>query len=277
MNCKNKRKYKEKEGVFVFDEKLDESFSTYDSIHLDELAKSEGFHFWFSSRSSLICKIFKRKIPKSSRILEIGGGTGFIAEKLNALGYSIELSDIASNGLRYAKNRGIKTLYQFDLFNPPFLHEFDVICLFDVLEHLKDDRKALDVIKSMLRPGGKIILTVPAHQWLWSQDDVIAGHKRRYTKKMLKSLFLSCNLCSVYVKYFFIFVFPFLALCKLFKKGNKKNMASGYVDLKIPRFVNRVFYILTRFEIFSFNYIPNLIGGSLIAIAQDCKKSYRYK
>ena len=86
-----------------------------------------------------------------------------MAEKLQELGYSVDVSDIHSNGLQYAKKRGLQKLYQFDLFNPPFEEEFDVICLFDVLEHLSDEKQALECLKKMLKPGGLIILTVPAH------------------------------------------------------------------------------------------------------------------
>ena len=84
------------------------------------------------------------------------------------MGFAVELANIHLNGLRFVQERGIKKLYQFDLLHPPFQEEFDLVCFFDVLEHLREETKALECLKTMVKPGGKIIFTVPAHQWLWN-------------------------------------------------------------------------------------------------------------
>ena len=263
------RTFQVKENILIFDQALDAKLSTYDSGHLDALDKAESSHFWFRTRRDKICKIFSRYVKRGDRILEVGGGTGFIAVELQKRGFDIEVSDGASNGLFYAREKGIQKLYQFDLFNPPFHETFDVICLFDVLEHLQEDKQAMEGLKKMLKPGGKIILTVPAHQWLWSRDDVLAGHKKRYTKAELKEVFDSCGLQSILLTYFFIFILPFLFLRTIVKKDRGQPIQGNErVDFRIPPSINQVFHLLTKLE-FSLDWLlPNVMGGSLIGIAR---------
>lgn len=263
------RNYEEKEGVFVFDFQLDHQLSTYESKHLDLLEEIESDHFWFKNRREKICQIFLKYVNKTARILEIGSGTGFVAEKLKKAGFSVEVSDIYSNGLHYAKKKGFERLYQFDLFNPPFYEEFDVICLFDVLEHLNDENLALNCLKKMLKPGGLIILTVPAHKWLWSRDDLIGGHKRRYTRHSLKAAFNAAGLTPVDLSYFFTFILPFLILRRFLRKdpGEAVN-GKDRLKLKLNFFLNQTLHGLTWIENYLEKIVPNIAGGSLIGIAR---------
>jgi 2-polyprenyl-3-methyl-5-hydroxy-6-metoxy-1,4-benzoquinol methylase len=253
------RDYSVQDGINVFDSSLDER-SAYDADHLHLLNKAESFHFWFTSRKTKIADTFHKHVKKKARILEIGGGTGFVAEQLIRDGFSIEMGEIHLNGLRYAKEKGILKLHQFDLFNPPFQEEFDVICLFDVLEHLADDQSAIENIMGMLKPGGKIIFTVPAHCWLWCQDDVIAGHHRRYTKKRLQDLMQRTQLKVLLLEYFFIGILPLLVLRKwIRKKENSKGL-----EFHIPSFLNKTCRWITKLD----SFFPNLAGGSLIGVVQ---------
>lgn len=261
------RPYKESRGIFIFDENLDITTSTYKSEHLNEIAKAENQHFWFLNRRDKICKIFTKHVDKSARILEIGSGTGFVAAHLQTLGYNVDVSDVATNGLAFAKNRGLKQLYQFDLFNPPFEETYDVICLFDVIEHLHEDKLGLEMVKKMLKPAGKIILTVPAHSWLWNTDDILAGHKRRYTKNQLDDLFKQCTLEPTYIKYFFIFILPFLLLRRMIKSDSKGKIESK-ANFNIPALANILFHKLTKLEFRLSALLPNIMGGSIIGIAK---------
>jgi 2-polyprenyl-3-methyl-5-hydroxy-6-metoxy-1,4-benzoquinol methylase len=261
------RDYAEKDGILIFDQQLDERFSTYNSQHLDQIKQAESSHFWFASRRDKICKTFDKYVEKNARILEIGGGTGYVAEKLQQTGYTVELSDAASNGLIYAKNRGIQKLYQFDLYHPPFKEAFDVICLFDVLEHLDDEKKALNQLKTMLKPGGTIILTVPAHQCLWSDSDVVAGHKKRYTKKTLSQAFFRSGFKPLSLRYFFILILPFLLL-RTWTEKVQRSSDNEELNLSIPLWLSSFFRLLTKLEFFMDRFLPNLAGGSLLGVAK---------
>lgn len=263
------RKFAVKDGILIFDQNLDENLSTYDSHHLDSIQDAESFHFWFSSRKDKVIQAFMKFVNKNDRILEVGGGTGYIAHHLQQKGYKVEVSDAASNGLLHAKKKGIHKLYQFDLYHPPFEEAFDVICLFDVLEHLDDEKRALNQMKSLLKPGGKIILTVPAHQWLWSLDDTIAGHKKRYTKKTLTKAFKLSNLTPIQTRYFFKFILPFLFLRTWLRRDKKMDEnVSKQLNFTLPLWLNSFFGILTKLELKIDRFLPNIAGGSLLAIAK---------
>lgn len=260
------RDYQIIEQIQVFDSHLNQDLSTYDAKHLNELKMGESHHFWFKTRRSKIASIFKKFVPQNSSVLEIGGGTGYVAEELKRLGFNVAMSDIHRDGLLYAKEKGIEKLYQFDLFNPPFEEEFDVICLFDVLEHLHDDKEALKSLMRMLKKGGKIILTVPAHQWLWSRDDQIAGHKKRYTIREMQKMFSKVDLKPVYLHYFFMMILPFLFLRKLLKPSSSQE--KGGIDFKIHPVLNTICFALTQCEFFCQALLPNIAGGSILAVVQ---------
>jgi SAM-dependent methyltransferase len=144
-------------------------------------------------------------------------------------------------------------VYQFDLFHPPFGAEFDAVCLFDVLEHIRDDAGALKRLKGLLKPGGLLLFTVPAHPWLWCQEDLRAGHERRYSRGALKRLLRTCGFHPLCLRYLFVALLPFLTLRKWVKS-----------DTLVPLhpLVNGVLSALTLLDC----CLPNWAGGSLLGV-----------
>jgi len=258
------RTYEKKEDISIFDVELDTTFSNYNASHLEILNQVEPSHFWFKCRKEKICQTVEKYAQKNGQILEVGAGTGFIAEELLQRGYDIAVSEIHSNGLQMAKKRGLPKLYQFDLFTPPFYEEFDLVCLFDVLEHLKDARLALTHLRSMVKRGGLLILTVPAHRLLWSHEDRLAGHTQRFEKKELETLLRASSLEPLHIRYFFSAIFPLLLARKWLKKGGENS------ELKIPCYplLDTLCYGATKLEFLLDPLLPNFFGGSLIAVAQ---------
>ena len=178
--------YKEIDGIKIFHENVSENHNDYNSRGLDNLYTQEEKHFWFLARKNFILQNFKKYIHINSRIIEIGAGTGNVSRYLHNNGYkNISVGEMHLNGLKYAKSYGIKDCYKFDLLDTPFENEFDTVCMFDVLEHISNDNQALQNVNKMLKKEGEIVLTIPSHMWLWNRDDAIAGHKIRYTKKIL--------------------------------------------------------------------------------------------
>ena len=169
----------------------------YSKPDFDSLFEAEEKHFWFRYRNNLIGKTIKGLIgsQKKPRILELGCGNGNVLREIEKRLPDSTLvgSELFEEGLSRAKGRVRCELRQADIYNLPEWPAFDLIGLFDVLEHLPDDVAALKEIRKSLRPGGKLLITVPASMSLWSYVDVVAGHYRRYTCKTLKNALLEAG------------------------------------------------------------------------------------
>ena len=257
-------------GIISYIEGVNENHDDYHAEGLDNLYKVESNYFWFKCRRKKIIGFFKKYISTHKKIIEIGSGTGSVSRALLNEGYKPAVGELHLSGLYYAKNYGIKDLYQFDLFTPPFLNEFECVGMFDVLEHLEEDVLAIKSVAKILKPKGRIILTVPAHNWLWNRDDKIAGHKRRYSKETLVSVVESAGFNVLEVRYFFIFILPLLWLRTVINSDSHELVTDDEysIDLKINPIINRVLLVLCDLEGKVSKYLPNIVGGSLILIAE---------
>lgn len=258
------------DDIVSYIKEISEDYVDYHVIGLDKLYAAEKNHFWFICRRELILDTFSRYVFPESRILEVGAGTGYVARGFMERGYKVAIGEIHLSGLYYAKKYGVSECYQFDLFDPPFENEFDAIGMFDVLEHLEDDVFALQQVTKMLKPGGKLFITVPAHKWLWNRDDRIAAHKRRYSKKALIQIIKQSDMRVIEARFFFITILPLLFLRHLFKKDNGETVTEKEMnaDIFIDPNINYLLLILTRLENYLLRWLPNFAGGSLLCVAE---------
>jgi SAM-dependent methyltransferase len=186
---------------------------SYDPAFFQLLFEVEDKHFWFRSRNRTIAawvELLTSELTTSFRVLEVGCGTGNV---LRVLGQAcpngtVVGMDLFAEGLKYAKERTSVALVQGDMHHPPFAGQFDIIGLFDVLEHLPDDRQVLRDLKGMLREGGALLLTVPAHPRLWSYFDEASHHCRRYQPEELKHKLVETGYNVEYTTQYMMSVFP---------------------------------------------------------------------
>lgn len=237
---------------------------------LEKLAVAESKHFWFTTRRQLICKAFEVRLPRRSRVLEVGAGTGFVAQGLQDAGYEVAVGEYYLSGLRFARARGIAECHQMDIFSPPFIGDFDAIGLFDVIEHFENDAQALKNCMHMLKPGGYLFATVPAHNWLWNRGDRIAGHKRRYNKKSLMSLTISAGFELIEARFFFLCILPLLALRAIIAPDHNGPVtdAERALDIRINPAINTILERIINWENRSLKLLPNIAGGSLLLVAR---------
>ena len=187
------------------------------SFPVDDYAacfRVEDGSFWFGHRNRCISEAVRQWQPPGF-ILDVGGGNGYVAAGLIEAGHETVLLEPGAEGARNARaSRHIPHVIcaTFDEagFKPSSV---PAVGLFDVLEHIKDDERFIEKVNGVLRPGGLVYLTVPAHQWLWSITDVDAVHFRRYSTRQLTSCFTAAGFDVLYVTYFFqALVVPFYLL-----------------------------------------------------------------
>lgn len=158
----------------------------------DRMAELDQLHWWYRARRKVVAQLIARVVrPRpGSRILEIGCGTGHNFPMLDLFG-SVEAIEVDPAARAMAEKRLGRGVGSAPLPDLPGVADasFDMIGSFDVIEHIEDDRAALAGIARCLKPGGKFVMTVPAHQWMWSAHDVVNHHHRRYSKASLKALF----------------------------------------------------------------------------------------
>ena len=164
----------------------------------------EDRSFWFRHRNRCITEA-ARQFPPAGAILDVGGGNGFVARGLIDAGYEAILLEPGPEGASNARSmRNIPGVICATVEDAKFKAEsIPAIGLFDVLEHIEDDRTFVGVLHQMLRGNGTIYVTVPALQWLWSATDVDAGHFRRYSTGQLRERFESGGFEVLYLTYIF--------------------------------------------------------------------------
>ena len=197
------------------------------------MAEAEDRHWWFAGRRAIVESIIAGlHLPKEAEIFEAGCGTGGNLEMLSRHGrvYAGELDDVARN---YAIQRNVCAIETCELPDSiPFgEHQFDLIVLTDVLEHVGDDADSLKALYKRLKPGGALLLTVPAYSFLWSHHDEIHHHKRRYVRKSLSRIVAEAGFAIQYVTYYNTLLFPILAGMRL--GGKMMGIDKSYVD--VPR------------------------------------------
>src|SRR5215510_12694626 len=164
------------------------------SFPVDDYAacfRVEDGSFWFGHRNRCITEAVRQWQPPGF-ILDVGGGNGYVARGLIEAGYETVLLEPGDEGARTARTlRHIPHVICATLQGAGLKADsVPAVGLFDVLEHVDDDQGFVAELRRILRPGGLVYLTVPAHQWLWSITDVEAGHFRRYSTRQLRLLFV---------------------------------------------------------------------------------------
>lgn len=239
----------------------------------DYLYSMEKKHFWFWGRNRIIRNLLKASVTEKLEnlsFMEIGCGNGFVMSYLRDAGLKVSGGDIFFKALKFCQARGNTDLFQLDAAHLPFKNEFDLIGLFDCLEHIADDVAVLGSVYKALKPGGKIILTVPANQALWSSFDETSHHQRRYSKDELLAKLSGSGFIPERAGFFNFILFPFIWLMRRRDKPLEKPKTDldGYVETKTIPVVNSLFKLAMGLESILIPYIPFPAGSSLIAVAK---------
>lgn len=166
----------------------------------------EDSSFWFQHRNRCIVEIL-RHFPPAGPLFDIGGGNGCVARAIQEAGHEVVLIEPGLTGVENALRRGLRQVVRATLQDLGALPaSVPAAAFFDVVEHIPDDAGFLTETHRFLAPGGRIYLTVPAYNWLWSHEDIIAGHSRRYTVASLRRLLEGSGYKVEFATYFFGFL-----------------------------------------------------------------------
>jgi SAM-dependent methyltransferase len=256
---------------------------SYDPVYFKELAAIEDRHFWFRSRNFAITALVRSLVagwPNGYRVLEVGCGTGNVLHALEeaCAGGMVVGMDLFLEGLNFAGQRCSCSLVLGDIEKPPFRERFNLVGAFDVIEHIPDDLEVLRSIHAMLAPGGRVLVTVPAHQSLWSYFDAASHHCRRYELSELRQKLIQTGYEVEFLSPFMASIYPLIWAGRRFAgfvDGNKHSKASksdhdlAMQELRIVPVVNSIltFTLMQEARLIARRHkLP--MGSSLIAIAK---------
>lgn len=190
-------------GIWVPRSKIGRESVSFPEAGYDACFELEDASFWFSHRNEVIAAALARH-PFEGPLLDVGGGNGAVSARLAAGGIDAVMLEPGPEGARNARARGLDTVVCATLDNAGFARgSFGGAGLFDVIEHVVDDAELLLSVHDVVRPNGVLAVTVPAYEWLWSAEDEVAGHHRRYTLPRLLHVLDAAGFDVRYATYFF--------------------------------------------------------------------------
>jgi SAM-dependent methyltransferase len=234
------------------------------------LRAAEDSHFWFRGRAALIVWALHRYCPEMRSMLEIGCGTGQVAEAIRRAfpAVTIVASEVLVAGLQYAAQRVTADFVQLDARHIPFDREFDVIGAFDVLEHIDEDEDVLKQLCQALRSGGRLVITVPQHPWLWSALDTFSHHRRRYRRRELVTKLERAGFEVIRTTSFVSVLLPVLLALRSLRPA-ARTLRDPLAEFRIHSLLNRVgglTLLVERAAIRAGVSLP--VGGSILAVAR---------
>ena len=243
----------------------------------EEMYALEDTYWWFQGRKSIIFSLLNKHglLRNDSRknIVDLGCGTGLILGELNniAMTFGVDFSALA---LTFCRRRGLEHLVCADVNNLPFADtQFDLVFALDLLEHIEDDIHLMSEIYRILRPGGTIMITVPAHKSLWSEHDEALHHFRRYSYRRFLNLITETGF--VPRKYTYCISFTFIPIV-LFRHIQRLVKPSGKPKthlIVLPSWINKALIKVLNIEAYLLRYINLPFGISLLCLAKKNKRS----
>ena len=196
--------------------------------------QAEDRHWWYRGRRTVLDGVIDGLgLPPGARILDAGCGSGRNMVELARRG-SVSGVELSGASVELARARGVGEVIAGSVLELPFADaSFDLIVSLDVIEHLEDDLAALREFRRTIAPGGALLITVPAYQWLWSGHDEINYHHRRYTRRTLQRVAERAGWRQARTTYFNSLLLPVAILLRVLDRINTKTTESS-LDLWVP-------------------------------------------
>lgn len=241
----------------------------------------EDRHAWFAGRTRAILKYLDAEVGphqagQARRVLDIGSGAGNMAHHLAHYGHVTGL-DVHPRPLAVAGQRGLDACQGLGDGLPFADDSFDLVALLDTIEHIPDEFGVLREVLRVLKPGGKALITVPAFMWLWSYNDEVNAHQRRYTAPELRQKLEISGLRVTRLSYNNFFLFPVIAGLRMLRP-EKPQLASPHltqdedvyqVEMEaIPEPANSILHAVGWVEAELLERVELPVGISVICVAE---------
>lgn len=239
----------------------------------EEIYTLEDTYWWFVGRRHLVRRLLQRHWPEAGKeplnILDVGCGTGGTMKALDDLG-EVYGCDVSWTALTFCRERGFERLVATSAEALAIEdNSFDALVNCDVLEHIKDDREAIAQMYRILRPGSPLILTVPAHPYLWSEHDEALAHLRRYTRTEFQDKLQEAGFRIEKLSAAVSCVFPIILAFRMLQRLVRKPSDEPRTDVRIlPGPINSVLVMVLHLETWLMKYIDLPIGTSFAAVAR---------
>jgi SAM-dependent methyltransferase len=234
------------------------------------LYRTEKDHWWLAARRRIVMDWIEQQYPgrHDLAILDAGCGTGIMLQELEHLGHA-EGVDIAEEALAYCRLRGLENVRRADVLQLPFAaSSFDIVAGLDIVEHLDDDTGALREWSRVLKPGGRVFLFVPAHRWLWSLQDDVSHHRRRYTSKTLRQAVQNSGLTVERQSYVSTFLLPVIYLGRQWLKVLRRFREMNTENDLHPAWSNGILRRIFEAEIPILRRMNMPVGASIVCVAR---------
>jgi SAM-dependent methyltransferase len=241
-----------------------------------EYRQVEDVHWWFVGRRRILLQILDRYLGKTAgrerRILDVGCGTGTMLGYLASYGKAQGV-DIDEEAIGYCRERGLVDVSLGEAADLPFDDgTFDLVTALDVIEHLDDDAAALGELRRVLRPGGHLLVTVPAHRFMWGDQDEVNMHKRRYGAAELRSRLTETGFEVRRLSYMNAALFPPIAAIRLLRRlqHRLRPRTANESDFRFPapRPLNFLLALVFGAEAPILRRVNIPVGVSILALAR---------
>ena len=252
-----------------------------------QFAEQEETHWWFKGRRSIFAHVIQNLFSSSTqqgpgerRVLDLGCGMGGMFGILEEVG-SVYGLDTSSEALAFCAERGYRRVFKGHGSHLPLPDaSLDLLTAFDTIEHIPEEMETLRECRRVLKPGGWMVISVPAYQWLFTHQDKMVHHQRRYTAGQMRRKLESAGFRVEKTSYINFFLFPLILPIVLAMKAKQwifppdDETFFTNASIKVPAWVNRILFAIFAAERHVLSRVSVPAGHSLLVLARrPAKKS----